>query len=310
MAALYKKLFTPLKETLEDDYPDLNPKLISEKFNNVGVKFVHVLRTDNGLKLKTTSVRDPNTNFTTTLEPEFKIPKYNLTLEGKIGTDRKFQKTVSLVDLFGEKGSKVFLRGIHEDGNISGEFGFEFKNSNVSLNGHVNKPLEGHFRGHGAGVFKHNNFSLGGDVEYDQEKGVTRYGGKIQHDHNDSSFFLFMNDLRVPKKKDDKPKQDIGFGYFHKLRHDLNGAFDFKVDNNLETDIRVGSDLKVNDSTNFKSRLILKRNELRVGLSYKQKLTPTTKVIVSTDLNSRSFFGTTDDSNIHRFNFTFSCGDD
>jgi len=309
MSFFYKKLYTPLKETLEDDFCDLNPSLIKGGASNVGLKFIHVLRTENGLKLKTITKRDPNTNLTTTVESEFKIPKYNVTLEGKFGTDRKFQDTISLVDVFGQKGSKVFVRGLLEDGKTKGEVGFEFKNGTVALDGTVTKPSEGKFKGLGSVVYKHNIHSLGGDVEFEQDTGVTRYSGKLQIDRSESTFCLFFNDVRVPKKGSD-PKREVGFGYFNKLRPDLSGALDFKVDSkDFDSELRVGSDLKVDQSTNFKSRLLVKRRELRIGLAYKQKLTPTTKVILSTDLESRSFFGSSLAGD-HRFNFTFSYGDD
>jgi len=261
------------------------------------------------LKLKLTSTRDPKGTFTTLLEPEFKIPKYNLVFEAKLGTDRKFQKTLSFLDVFGQKGSKVFLRGLYEKGKPSGEVGFEFKNGTVALNGSVTIPKTKVFRGTGAGVYRYNEYSLGGDVDFDQEKGVTRYSGKLQVDKSDSTFCLFMNDISVPKEG--PPKKEVGFGYFHKVRPNLKGAVDLKVDGSFETEIRLGSDLSVDETTNFKTRLYVKRKDLRLGFAYKQRLSPVTKLTVSTDLNSKSFFGTTDQpKNDHRFNFTFTHGDD
>jgi len=122
-------------------------------------------------------------------------------------------------------------------------------------------------------------------------------------------FVFFVNDIKVPKEG--APKKDVGFGYFHKTRTDLNGAIDLKVNGNLEPEIRVGSDFSVDQTTNFKTRLYIKRDDFRLGFAYKQRITPVTKLTVSTDLNTKSFFGTTDISkNDHRFNFTFTHGDD
>jgi len=113
------------------------------------------------------------------------------------------------------------------------------------------------------------------------------------------------------KKKLISQKKEVGFGYFYKLKSDLNGAIDFKVDSNLESEIRAGSDYQVDKTTNFLSRFLLKRRDFRFGLVYKQKLTPTTKLKIGTDFNTRSFFGTTDGkTNDHRFNISFSCGED
>jgi len=179
------------------------------------------------------------------------------------------------------------------------------------LNGTVTKPQVGAFRGLGAGVYKYKKYSVGGDVEFEQDKGVTRFSGKVQIDRDESAFCLFMNDLRIPKKKLEEPKTDVVFGLFSKIKSDLSGALDFKVDNKLDTEMRLGSDYKVDQSTNFKSRLTVNRKDLRIGLVYKQKLTPSTKITVSSDLNTRSFLGTVENSrNDHRFNFTYSTGDD
>jgi len=79
----------------------------------------------------------------------------------------------------------------------------------------------------------------------------------------------------------------------------------------LETEIRFGSDYQVNDTTSVKSKVSLKRTAMRLGLSLKQKLTPSSKVILSTDLDTKSLFGTGEkESNDHRFWVTFSFGDD
>jgi len=310
-ALTYKKFYTPIKETLEDDYPDLNPKLISSgDKNNIGLKLISTIKSPNGLKVKTTYGRDPNANYNVLCEPELKITKYNLSYEGKMGTDRKFQHTLNYLDLFG-KGSKVYGKAISEEGKLSGEAGFEYKDSNLTLSGSVTKPQDGEFRALGTGVYKHSDYNFGGDVEYDHEHGITRYSAKVQHDKNDSTLCVFLNNIKVPKKKGDSPKLDLGFGYYQKIRGDLKGALDFKVDNKLETEIRFGSDYQVNDTTSVKSKVSLKRTAMRLGLSLKQKLTPSSKVILSTDLDTKSLFGTGEkESNDHRFWVTFSFGDD
>jgi len=246
-----------------------------------------------------------------TIEPEFKIAKYNLLLEAKVGTDRKFQKTISLVDYL-QKGSKFFVRGLTENGKHTGEVGFEYKDERVALNGTVTKPLEGQVKVVGAGVAKQNSYTVGGDVEYELEKGVLRYSTKLQYDKEDSTFCLFLNDQLVPKNVSDKPKREVGFSYFFKLRNDLNGALDFKVDDKLnDNEFRVGSVLKVDSNTSIKSRMLIKnKKDFRVGFALKQKVTPNTKVTLSTDLDAKSLFGTEEGVNKHRFNLTLSFGDD
>jgi len=216
-----------------------------------------------------------------------------------------------MTDVLGQKGSKVYVKGIHEEGNTSGEVGLEYKDKKVALNGSVSKPLkEGFFKVLGAGVIKHNNFSVGGDVEYEHsEKGVLRYSAKGQYDKDDSTFCLFFNDILKPKKENEKPKKELGFSYFFKIRSDLNGALDFKADENKDTELRVGSSLKVDSNTTVKSRMVVKnKQDFRVGLVLKQKITPTAKVAISTDLDTKSLFE--DGENKHRFNFALTFGDD
>jgi len=311
MALVYKKFYTPVKETLDDDYPDMNPKLLSSgDKNNIGLKLISTIRSPNGLKVKTTYGRDPNANYIILYEPEWKFTKYNISYEGKLGTDIKIHHALNLLDVLG-KGSKVYAKAITEEGKLSGETGFEYKDSNLTLAGSFTKPQVGEFRVLGNGVYKYGDCNIGGDVEYDNEHGVTRYSAKVQHDKDDTSLCFIFNNQKVPKKKGDFPKLDVGFGYYQKIRGDTKGALDIKVDDKLETDIRFGCDHQVSEHVNVKSKVSLKKTGMRLGLSFKQKLTPSSKVILSTDLDTKSLFGTGDkESNDHRFWVTFSFGDD
>jgi len=274
------------------------------------MKLISTIKSPNGLKVKTTHGRDPNENFNILYEPEIKIAKYNISYEGKLGTDKKIQHTLNYLDFLG-KGSKVYVKAISEEGKLSGETGFEYKYSTLTLAGSFTKPQVGEFRVLGNGVYKYGDCNIGGDVEYDNEHGVTRYSAKVQHDKDDTSLCFIFNNQKVPKKKGDSPKLDVGFGYYQKIRGDTKGALDIKVDDKLETDIRFGCDHQVSEHVNVKSKVSLKKTGMRLGLSFKQKLTPSSKVILSTDLDTKSLFGTGDkESNDHRFWVTFSFGDD
>jgi len=124
--------------------------------------------------------------------------------------------------------------------------------------------------------------------------------------------FVFLNDQIVPKTVSDKPKREVGFSYFFKLRNDLHGALDIKVDDKLvDNEFRIGSVLKVDTTTSIKSRMLIKnKKDFRIGLALKQKVTPNTKVTLSTDLDAKSLFGSEEGGNKHRFNLTLSFGDD
>jgi len=310
MANFYKKLYTKVKETLEDDFPDPNPKLLSnDGLNNIGIKFIDTLKTPNGLKFKTTLKRDPNGNLTGTLEPEIKFSSKNITFEGKISTDNKYEDSVSFTNYLVD-GSKFSLKGLYEEGSMNGEAGLEFKNENVAFNASLSYPDSGDIKVAAAAVYNSSGYSLGGDAEYVMSSALNKWSIKVQRDTEENSFCFFSNHVLVPKKKKESPKSDIGFGYAQDVRSGLKGGLDFKIDSNLDSDLRFGSNYEIDETSNLKTRLSLKKKEeLRLGLVYKQKLSSTSKLALSADLNTRHLFGN-EGTNDHRFWVTLTCGDD
>jgi len=308
MANFYKKLNTPLKETLEDDYPCSDPKLVSDGLNRIGTKLTHNFKTANGLKVKTTVNRNPNGDVIGTTEPELKWDNYNLTLSARLATDRKYEATLAKTDLL-YKGSKIYIKGLLDQSKPSVEGGFEYKDKSVAIDGKGTYTDTGDMKFYFSGVIHNSGWSLGGDVER-VPKGFSRWNAKVQRDKDDGTFCFFSNNELITKKDGDEPKADIGFGYYHQLRKDLKGGVDFKVNQDTEPEFRFGCDYKVDDSSNLKSKVTMKQKaEMRLGFVYKHRVTSYSKFIASADLNVNQLAGT-DNNNNHIFSVSLSYGDD
>jgi len=301
MASFYKKLNTPIKESLDDDFPDPNPKLLGEGLNNIGIKFVDTLKTSVG-KIKSTLKRDPNGKLSLLAEPEFKINS-NISLEMKLSTENKFEDTLSFSNYILE-GSKFYLKEGYADKELNVEGGFEFKNTNIALNGSLSYP---DLNIKAAGVYSDQGYSIGGDAELNLLD-LHKWSIKFQKDTEDSTFCAFSNHVLVPKPKE-SPKSDIGFGFHHKVRPGLSAALDFKLDTELSSELRFGSNYDIDERSSFKSRVSLKKKEeFRLGLAYKNKVADSTKLAFSADLNTRVLFGG-EGKNDHKFWVTLTCGD-
>jgi len=174
--------------------------LSNDGLNNIGIKFIDTLKTPNGLKFKTTLKRDPNGNLTGTLEPEIKFSSKNITFEGKISTDNKYEDSVSFTNYLVD-GSKFSLKGLYEEGSMNGEAGLEFKNENVAFNASLSYPDSGDIKVAAAAVYNSSGYSLGGDAEYVMSSALNKWSIKVQRDTEENSFCFFSNHVLVPKKK-------------------------------------------------------------------------------------------------------------
>jgi hypothetical protein len=317
MAVFYKKLNSSVKENLDDDYPNVddyskNVKQGKDAFlNHYFVKVVNSFKTENGLKVKATANRNPNGELVGTLEPELKINSLDVTLSGKAATDRKFETTIARTDLF-QKGTRLYLKDIIEDGKFSFEGGFEYKESNFAVDGKVTKPLgDGDFKGVGSGVLHNSGISLGGDVEYIHNKGFSKYSTKFQFENNGGTFCIAFNDERIPKKSGDSLKSDLSLSYSTTLTPELKGAVDTKINQNRDTRVRFGFDYKIDGTSNLRSKVSVQQKEMRLGLLYKQKVTASSKFYAAADLNVGLLTGTfAEAERAHLFSATFSYGDD
>jgi len=309
MTNFYKKLYNSIKENLDDDYPDLDKKKISPGLIHLGLKGTSVFRTFGGLKLKTIADRPANGNLVVSVEPEYKWTANNVTFEGKFASDRKFESTLSVTDV-GTRGTKVYAKEMMEKNDLTFEGGVEYKDANVAVNGRVTYPLKDkNVKGYLAGVFRQGEYSVGGEGEYFADGGVANWSVKVQKDFDRSSLCFFSNHVVIPKKREDSPKADIGFGYSQVINENLKGALDFKLESNEESTARFGYDYKLDSNTNLKSRVSLKsKDNLRVAFVYKQKIL-NTKVAFGADLDVKHITGLESD-NDNRFSISLSYGDD
>jgi len=294
---------------LDDDYPNVEEyeKNVSKELNHVGVKFIHAFKTHNGLKLKASVNRNPNGALVGTIEPEFKINAWNVTVSGKFASDRKYETTFSVSDVL-QKGTKFYLKDLVKEGEPSFEGGFEYKHSDFTVDGKVSKPLDGgDYKGSLAGVFHQSGYHIGGEVEYINNKGVSKWNLKVLQEKHGGALCFFTNVIQIPDKPSDNT--DIGISYTTHLADDLKGAVETKVNSKRETTVRFGVDYKIDDSSNLKTKVTVKeKKEMRIGLLYKHRVTSYSKFYAAADLNVGQLVGSSNPS--HLFSATFSYGDD
>jgi len=91
-----------------------------------------------------------------------------------------------------------------------------------------------------------------------------------------------------------------GVSLWHRVSDKNNWAFDISSENygGNKTTFTTGTEYKVDDSTNVKGKWRLIKNndrvDYRLGASLKQKLSSHVTVIVGSDLNFRSFIGSSE----------------
>jgi len=161
-----------------------------------------------------------------------------------------------------------------------------------------------------SGVYYASGISLGGDVEYINDNGFSKWSVKFQRDNTDSSICFFSNNELIPKKKGDDKKSDIGVGYSQVLTPEYKGAVDFKINQNQESTLRFGVDRRIDAVSNLRLKATLKqKKELRVAFFYKQRVSSKSRFTASADLNAAQLFGN-EANNTHLFSAGWSYGDD
>jgi len=142
MARFFKKLYTHVKETIEDDFIDVfDDKKVGP---NVSLKIKGTVKTDHRVLIKAEGSTHANGNVVEgTLEPEFKIPDYDVVIKGKLQTNNAFEGTIQCNNYL-VKGSTFFLTDkLSEKGEKTVEAGFDYLNKDIlSLNLKVISPVE------------------------------------------------------------------------------------------------------------------------------------------------------------------------
>jgi len=311
MARVFKKLYNLQKETLDDDFPELEDDKIGP---NLGFKVIGTMKHVHGSTIKATAYKHPSGNSVEgTLEPEFKFSDY-ITVKGKYQTNNKFETTLSLNDQLA-KGSTIFATGKCElapkGTKTSFELGVEYLNKEkLSANLKFITPssfdsskfeLYGNFTGYYEGV------SVGGEVKANiSSQDLSIGNGFIQYDNSDQSIALFRKyDLSKGINK-------AGFGYFRHINSHLKGALEVAVDvsDYSNTVVKVGGDYNLHSdgSSSIKPRLSLYGTDhQRIGFVYKHKVSPNVKLTVASDLNVNTLLDQkVEKSKGHQFGVTLS----
>jgi len=291
MSKFFKNLYKVQKETIDDDFPELEEDKIGE---NLGFKVVTNLKNES-VSFKTTGFKHPNgSDVEGTLEPELRLKDYDVTLKGKFQTSNKFESTISLNDKL-VKGSTLFVTGkaeVTDKPKQTLELGFDYMNKDFgSFNLKLISPPTFDPKDielYTAGVGQYQGVSVGVDVQlHPSSKVVSKSNGYIQYDDKDFSFALFG-------KYDKKKGYKVGAGHHHTLNGTLKGAIEISVDPQevSNTTIKVAGNYRYDEHSLLRPRLSFyaQSKEVRLGFVHKQTLSSISKLTFATDISTNSIF--------------------
>jgi hypothetical protein len=204
MARFFKKLYSSVKETIDDDFVDFGED--KNVGPNIHLKIISTMKTPSGVTIKATGAGFPDgKNVEGTLEPEFKIPEYDLTLKGKLQTSNVFEGSLLLNDKL-LKGSTVFATGKVDGEKKTVELGFDYLNKDHgSLNLKLISPpvldVE-QLDVYGAVVGHHNGVSVGGDARVSvNTKELKLWDAYAEYDKDDVQIAAYAKFDQKKKKK-------------------------------------------------------------------------------------------------------------
>jgi len=288
MARFFKKLYSSQKETIEDDFLELDDEKVGD---TLGVKFINTFKHSHGTLVKVTAHKHPSAKSVEgTIEPEIKCDDY--IVKAKLQTSNKFEATISAVDKL-TKGATAFITGKCELGPETSkntvDVGVDYLNKDYgSLNLKFSTPitletssmeLYGAFVGHTQGA------SIGADVIArvgSQE--VTKTNGYVQYDDKEKS-------IAVWGKFDKKKGYKTGLGLYYQQNDNLKYGFEASFDpkDKDSNQIRAGGVKKFDNNFSMKGRLtITNLEEFRAGLVFKLALSPDSKVTLASDINANT----------------------
>jgi len=264
------------------------------------------------VNVKSTGYKHPNgEEVDGTLEPEYKIADYDLTLKGKLQTSNRYEGTVSLNDKL-VKGSTLFLTGKAELGSKpkqSIEAGFDYLNKDfASLNLKFISPTSFNMEDveiYAAGTSHAQGISGGADIQFKPTvQEISKWNVFAQYDDSDNSIGVFG------KFDKEKKSRVAGFGVYRNIEQNLKGALEFSIDtlDTSKTTLKVGTNYQIDDSSSLKSKIsVFGTNQFRIGNVYKQTLTSTSKLTFINDINANLLLDKKADSGIgHQFGVTLS----
>jgi hypothetical protein len=278
------------KDLLTESYPTDSTVKITAQTKAGG--FTPKISLFRGVKREKLGVKEI---VSASFEPKYEIKQHNLELTGKLTSMNDLSVGTSVRDLIGD-GSKldVNLTRSDRDG-MNGVAAASFKNEVVALKGKFTYPLtpQKPTKLNTELVLHHSasnvNLGLGVDLVIEEAAHFsteavlahtakdTQYKGLVRYD-------LYNGSL------------NCGFSLWQKLSDKCNWAIDIlSEDNSNKNSFTTGSECKVDDKTSVKGKCkVIKtkdRLDYRVGVSIKQKLSPSVTAILGSDLNPRSFLG-------------------
>jgi len=308
MARFFKKLYTHVKETIEDDFIDpFDDKKVGQ---NVSLKIKSTLKTESGALVKAEGSTHPNGNDVEgTLEPEFKFSDYDVTVKGKFQTNNTFEGSV-LFNNYLVKGSTFFVTDkLSDKGEKSVEAGVDYlSKEHGSLNIKVISPLDFNAEKvdlYAAFVGYYKGYSLGVDSKLNIHSfKPSACNGYLEFVHDDLSLALFA---KYEHKKDTE-KKTIGVGYHQHINDHIRSSVDYSFERVSSTSLlRFGSSIKFDENSSLKSRITLKgKKDMRLGFVLKQNLFPSTRLTFTTDLNARLLLDQEGEGTGHQFGVALS----
>jgi len=309
MARFFKKLNTHVKETIEDDFID--PFDEKKSGENVSLKLKSTFKTPSGWMIKAEGSTHANGNTVEgTIEPEYKVSGYDITVKGKFQTNNAFELSLLFNNLLGS-GATLFLTDkISENKEKSFEGGIDYLSKDVgSLNVKVTTPSD--FETSKIDVYTalvgfYNGYSLGGDCKVNLKNFLLPINGNayLEYNKKDLSVVLFGK----YEDKNGKKKQTIGVGYHQNINDNIRSAVDYSFEQvSSRSDLRFGTSYKFDENCSLKTRLLLRgKKEMRLGLVLKQNLFPSTRLTFTTDLDTRALLDNVSEDPGHQFGVTLS----
>jgi len=283
------------KDLLTEGYPIDGTVKFTAQTSTFG--FTHKSTLSRSIKRDKSGVREiVNAAF----EPKFEFKEHKVEITGKLNSANEASVGASVRDI-GTNGTKieVNLTGSQRDG-MGAVLSTSYKNNALAAKGKLTYPLNNPRKSikiNTEGVVHHtrsnSNVGVGVDVVLEGEVARIFTEGVVSHSAKDSQFKGLV-------------RYDVyesyliwGLSFFQKVNERNNWAFDITSENyNAKNTFSAGTEYKVDSDTTFKGkwRLIKQsdRVDYRLGASLKQKLSAHVVTTFGSDLNLRSFLGSSE----------------
>jgi len=308
MARFFKKLYTHVKETIEDDFIDpFDEKKVGE---NVSLKIKSTFKTPSGWLIKAEGSTHANGNDVDgTLEPEYKISD-DITIKGKFQTNNVIEGTLLFNNLLGSGATLFFTDKLSEKKEKCVEAGIDYLSKDIgSLNVKVTSPLDfdtSKIDVYTALVGFYEGYSLGGDCKVSLKNFLQPVTGNAYLEYNKKDVSVVLSGKY--EDKDGKKKQTLGVGYHQNVKDNIRSSVDYSFEQvSARSVIRFGTSYKFDENCSLKTRLLLRgKKDMRLGLVLKQNLFPSTRLTFTTDLDTRALLDNVSEGPGHQFGVTLS----